>query len=133
MKKDDQRRPGTKKIGSILVPRSFENDDNLSFRCLVKSNRPKIGFYESVWYSGCPRNPPHEPYRNHERLGKTSKKQTNTCFSELWALEVRRGRAQRRVLSGGLCPRTPVVVGLWASPGLRLMIAGGKYLYIFLL
>ena len=26
----------------------------------------------------------------------------------------------------GLCPRTPVFVGLWASPGLRLMIAGGK-------
>ena len=27
----------------------------------------------------------------------------------------------------GLCPRTPVFVGLWASPGLRLMIAVGKY------
>ena len=26
----------------------------------------------------------------------------------------------------GLCPRTPVFVSLWASPGLRLMIAVGK-------
>ena len=30
----------------------------------------------------------------------------------------------------GLCPRTPVFVGLWASPGLRLMIAVGKYFFV---
>ena len=37
-------------------------------------------------------------------------------------------RPKRRVEAGALPPH-PVFVGLWASPGLRLMIAVGKYYY----
>ena len=50
---------------------------------------------------------------------------------ELIMLEFHLSERPRSVGNGpwvrrGLCPRTPVFVGLWASPGLRLMIAVRK-------
>jgi hypothetical protein len=62
-----------------------------------------------------------KPPKNYQKNPKTNKNpmiyQSPPHSSRDWICPLERG----------LCPRTPVFVGLWASPRLRLRIAVGKY------
>ena len=80
--------------------------------------------------------------KNHQKTTKILRNQLSDetlrdrCAAAQWSFSCHQfSRPEGRVEAGdepkgewkrGLCPRTPVFVGLWASPGLRLMIAVGK-------
>ena len=53
-----------------MLPRNSKNVEILSFRCLVRPDRPEINYYVSVWSLGCPLNPinplkPQKTTKNH--------------------------------------------------------------------